>query len=126
MAKQCIIAEGAPPAAGPYSHAVRSGGLLFVSGQGPFAADGSGPVRGSIEEETKLALENLRQVLAAAGLGLEDVVKTTVFLSDMVNFARFNSVYREYFPVDQPARTCVQAGGLPMDIQVEIEAIAAL
>jgi len=126
MVKECINAEGAPPAAGPYSHAVRAGGFLFVSGQGPFAADGSGAVRGSIEEETRLTLENLRRVLGAAGLGLENVVKTTVFLSDMVNFARFNSVYREYFPTHQPARTCVQAGRLPMDIQVEIEAIAAL
>lgn len=124
--KECLNAAGAPPAAGPYSHAVRAGGFLFISGQGPFAADGSGAMHGSIEDETRLTLENLSRVLAAAGLGLENVVKTTIFLSDMVNFGRFNSVYKEYFPAEQPARTCIQAGRLPMDIQVEIEAIAAL
>ena len=125
MGKECIFAADAPPAVGPYSHAVRAGGFLFVSGQGPLASDGSGLVRGTVEEETRLALENLKGVLAAAGLGLEDVVKTTVYLSDMVNFGKFNDVYKAYFTANQPARTCIQASRLPLDMQVEIEAIAA-
>lgn len=125
MEKECIVAAGAPPAVGPYSHAVRAGGFLFISGMGPLAADGSGVVRGPIEEETRLTLENLKTVLAASGLGLEHVVKTTIYLSDMVNFSKFNDVYKAYFTVNQPARTCIQAGRLPLDMQVEIEAVAA-
>lgn len=125
MAKECIIANQAPPAVGPYSHAVRANGFLFVSGQGPLAPDGSGIVRGTIEEETRLALENLKAVLSAAGLGLQHVVKTTVYLADMVNFSRFNDVYKTYFTEAQPARTCIQAGRLPLEMQVEIDAIAA-
>lgn len=125
MEKEYIIAAGAPPAVGPYSHAVRAGGFLFISGMGPLAADGSGVVRGPIEEETRLTLENLKTVLAASGLGLEHVVKTTIYLSDMVNFSKFNDVYKTYFTANQPARTCIQAGRLPLDMQVEIEAVAA-
>lgn len=124
MKKECIECPSGPPAAGPYSTVVRSGGFLFVSGQGPLAADGSGPVRGTIEEEARATLENLRAVLADAGARLDDVVKVTVFLADMVNFTRFNDVYKTYFPEQQPARTCIQAGRLPLDFQVEIEAIA--
>ncbi|HDP33850.1 MAG TPA: reactive intermediate/imine deaminase [Candidatus Hydrogenedentes bacterium] len=126
MTKECIFSHSGPPAAGPYSHAVKTNGFLFVSGQGPFARDGSGPIRGTIEEETRTTLENLKAVLADAGAGLEDVVKTTAFLSDMVNFAKFNDVYKAYFGSNQPARTCIQAGRLPLDIQVEIEAIAVI
>ncbi len=126
MAKKCLIVSGAPPAVGPYSHAVRAGGFLFISGQGALARDGSGLVRGTIEEETRLALENLKTILEEAGLTLESVVKTTVFLADMVNFSRFNDVYKTYFPADPPARSCVQAGRLPLDMQVEIEAVAVI
>lgn len=124
MRKECISCPSGPPAAGPYSPVVRAGGFLFVSGQGPLAPDGSGPVRGTIEEETRTTLENLKAVLADAGASLEDVVKVTVFLADMVNFSRFNAVYKTYFPAHQPARTCIQAGRLPLDFQVEIEAVA--
>ena len=124
MEKECIVAAGVPPAVGPYSHAVRTGGFLFISGMGPLAADGSGVVRGPIEEETRLTLENLKTVLAALGQGLEHVVKTTIYLSDMVNFSKFNDVYKTYFMANQPARTCIQAGRLPLDMQVEIEAVA--
>lgn len=126
MSKQCIQAEGAPPAVGPYSHAVAANGFVFASGQCPFAADGSGYVRGTIEEETHLVMKNVQAVLAGAGCTLKDVVKSTVFLSDMVNFQRFNAVYKEYFPQDPPARSCVQAAGLPLGVQVEVEVIAAL
>lgn len=123
--KQCIVSPNGPPAAGPYSAAVRAGNLLFISGQGSLARDGSGYVAGTIEEESRNALENLKVILQDAGLGLENVVKTTVFLRDMADFSRFNTLYKEYFTRDCPARTCIAAAGLPLGMQVEIEAIAA-
>ena len=126
MSKQCIHAQDAPPAVGPYSHAVVANGFVFASGQRPFAADGSGPVRGTVEEETHVALKNLKAVLEAAGSGLPHVVKTTCYLADMANFARFNAIYKEYFTSEPPARTCIQAGRLPLDVQVEVEAIAVI
>lgn len=124
MRKECILSPNSPPAAGPYSSAVRAGDLLFVSGQGSLARDGSGYVAGSIEEESRNALENLKAVVLDAGLSLDDIVKTTVYLMDMANFSAFNEVYKEYFSRDCPARTCIQAAGLPLGMQVEIEAIA--
>lgn len=124
--KKCLFAPSAPPAGGPYSHAVAAGGFLFVSGQVPFAPDGSGYVKDTFEGEARLALTNLKRVLDDCGSSLDRVVKTTVFLKDMQNFAAFNQVYTEFFPADPPARTCVQAGRLPLDMQVEIEAIALL
>jgi 2-iminobutanoate/2-iminopropanoate deaminase len=126
MQKRCIHAPNAAPAAGPYSHAVAAGNLIFVSGQGPMARDGSGVVRGSFEEEAHRTLENLKVLLEDAGSGMDQVVKTTVFLSDMDNFGAFNTIYSEYFSENAPARTCIQAGRLPLDIQVEIEAVALL
>lgn len=126
MSKQCIVAPNASPAAGPYSHAVRAGNLLFVSGQGPFAKDGSGAQPGTIEEETVRTLENLKAVLTDAGSGLEHVVKTTCFLKDMNNFKAFGAVYATYFTENYPARTTVEVARLPMDIKVEIEAIAII
>lgn len=122
MAKRCIMAQDGPPAKGPYSHAVAAGGLVFVSGQGPFTKDGV--AYGTLEQETRVTFDNLKKVLAAAGCGLEDVVKTTVFLANMDDFAEFNRLYMEYFPSNCPARTCIQAGRLPLDIKVEIEAVA--
>lgn len=126
MEKRCIIAPNGPPAQGPYSHAVAAGNLLFVSGQGPVAPDGSGIKRGTIQEEARLTLSNLKAILEDAGSGLEQVIKVTAFLADMNQFAAFNEIYKEFFPADYPARTCVQAARLPMDIQVEVEAIALL
>ncbi|MGI6138262.1 MAG: Rid family detoxifying hydrolase [Candidatus Hydrogenedentales bacterium] len=124
MNKQCIHVEGAPPAAGPYSHAVRVGEFLFISGTGPLAADGSGIVHGTVEEESALTLENLKTVLMGVGLDLEHVVKTTVYLSDMRNFQVFNNVYKTYFTENFPARTCVEVESLPLGMRMEIEAIA--
>jgi 2-iminobutanoate/2-iminopropanoate deaminase len=126
MEKRCICSPNGAPAAGPYSHAVAAGNLLFVSGQGPFARDGSGPVRGTFEEETRLTLSNLKTLLEDAGSGLEYVLKTTVFLADMDHFAAFNAIYKGFFTSNYPARTCIQAGRLPAGIQVEIEAVAIL
>jgi len=126
MEKRCIFAPNGPPAQGPYSHAVAAGDLLFVSGQGPVAPDGSGLRKGTLEEEARLTLSNLQAVLEDAGSGLKHVVKVNVYLADMDNFADFNAIYQEFFPSECPARTCIQAGRLPFDIQVEIEAIALL
>jgi 2-iminobutanoate/2-iminopropanoate deaminase len=125
-AKRCITVPGAPPAVGPYSHAVAANGFLFVSGQIPLAPDGSGPVRGTLEEEAERALENLKILLEGAGSSLEQIVKMTVYLSDMENFARMNEVYKKYFKTDCPARTCFQVARLPLDFQIEVEAIALL
>lgn len=124
MEKKCIAAPEAPPALGPYSHAVAAGELIFLSGQGPFNPDGSGVTRGSLEEETRLTFSNIQAVLQAAGSSLADVVKVTVYLKDMDQFASFNALYKEYFPENCPARTCIQAGRLPLDIQVEIDVVA--
>ncbi len=124
MEKECIFAQNGPPAAGPYSHAVAAGPFVFVSGQGPMRRDGGGVLRGTLEEEARQTLDNLRAVLQDAGSSLERVVKVNVYLADMEMFSRFNAVYKEYFTADFPARTCIQAGGLPLGIQVEIEAVA--
>jgi len=126
MEKRCITSQNAPAAVGPYSHAVAAGGLLFASGQIPLNPDGSGIVPGGIEEQTRRALDNLKLVLEDAGSSLEAVVKTTVYLSDMGNFAAFNSVYSTYFTEDCPARVCVEAARLPLDVQVEVDAVALL
>lgn len=126
MEKRCMMAPNGPPALGPYSHAVAAGRLLFVSGQGPVARDGRGVLRGTFEEEARLTLSNLKAILEDAGSGLEHVVKVTVFLADMQQFSALNAIYKEFFPSDFPARTCIQAGRLPGDIQIEIEAVAIL
>jgi 2-iminobutanoate/2-iminopropanoate deaminase len=126
MEKRCVFAPNGPPAQGPYSHAVAAGHLLFVSGQGPVAPDGSGIRKGSIQDEARLALSNLKAILEDAGSGLERVVKVNVYLANMDHFAAFNEVYKEFFVSNYPARTCIQAGRLPFDIQVEIEAVAVL
>ena len=126
MDKKCIIAPNGPPAVGPYSHAVAAGNLLFVSGMGPMAPDGSGIKRGSFEVEARQTFSNLKAVLEDAGSSLAAVVKVTAFLADMNDFHVFNTIYKEYFTADFPARTTIQAGHLPMDIRIEIEAVALL
>ena len=126
MKKKCKTAPTGPPALGPYSHAVAAGDFLFVSGQGPFARDGSGLVKGSFEDEARATLENLKTVLEECGSGLKRVVKTTVFLTDMAKFKEFNGIYAEYFDTEPPARSCIQAAALPGGIQVEVEAVAIL
>jgi len=124
MEKRCIFAPDGPPAMGPYSHAVAAGNFLFLSGFGP--ANKDGVQRGSIEDEARLSLSNVKCVLEAAGSSLDKVVKVTVYLANMDHFAAFNEIYKEFFTANYPARTCIQAGRLPMDIQVEIEAVALL
>ncbi|HIE56836.1 MAG TPA: RidA family protein [Anaerolineales bacterium] len=124
--KQIITAKDAPAAIGPYSAAVRAGDFIYTAGQlGITPADGN-IVAGGIEAETRQALKNLRAVHQAAGASLENVVKTTVFLRDMNDFAAMNAVYAEFFTADFPARSAVQVARLPKDAAVEIEAVAFL
>lgn len=113
-----------PKVAGPYSPALRAGGFVFLSGQIPANPDSGELVTGDIKIQCKQVLENLKLVLEAAGLALEDVVKTTVFLKDMNNFAAMNEMYGSYFPGNPPARTTVEVARLPRDVGIEIEMIA--
>lgn len=124
MEKRCIQVTTAPPATGPYSQAVVAGNLVFLSGQISLAPDGSGVRKGTFEEELRQTLENVKAALQDAGSGLEHVVKTTVFLSDMNNFSKLNETYKEFFPSNFPARTTIQVARLPLDVLVEIEAVA--
>ena len=121
--KKIIATDQAPAAVGPYSQAVLVNGLLFVSGQIPVnPADGS--VAESIEDQSHQALKNVGAILAEAGLGYEDVVKTTVLLADIADFKAMNAVYAEYFTQDKPARACFQVAALPLGVKVEIDVIA--
>lgn len=124
MTRKRINAAGAPAAIGPYSHAIEASGILFISGQLGIDPGTGSLVPGGVRQETVRALENLKTVLAAAGLGLGDVAKTTVFLADMADFAAVNEVYAGYFPTDPPARSAFQAAALPKGGRVEIEAVA--
>jgi len=123
MRKVVISTDKAPAAVGAYSQALAAGPYVFVSGQIPMDAAGN-LVAGDIVVQTVQALANLKAVLAAAGLDLKDVVKTTVFLADLADFKEFNRTYAEFFPQHPPARTTIQAAGLPRGVSVEIDAIA--
>jgi 2-iminobutanoate/2-iminopropanoate deaminase len=123
MKKQIIEADQAPAAVGPYSQAVAAGPFVFVSGQIPLNPQGE-MVTGDIVVQTVQVIENLKAVLEAAELSLKDVVKTTVFLTDMANFAGMNRVYGEFFPEKPPARSTFQVAGLPRNAAIEIEAVA--
>ena len=121
--KEAIATTAAPAAIGPYSQATVSGQVVYTSGQIPLLPDGS-LLEGDVEAQARQVLENLKAVLTAAGSGLERVLKTTVFLKDMADFAAMNAVYTEYFTEPYPARSTVQVGRLPRDVRVEIEAVA--
>ncbi len=123
MKRQIITVDQGPPVAGPYSQAVAAGPFVFCSGQIPLNAQGE-LVKGDIVVQTVQVLENLKAVLAAAGLTLKDVVKTTVFLADLADFSEMNRVYAEFFPEKPPARSTIQVAGLPRGAVVEIEALA--
>jgi len=124
--KQVVKTDNAPKPVGPYSQAVRSGNLVFVAGQGCLNPKTGEKEAGSVQAETRQVLENVKAILEAAGTSLSRVVKTTCFLADMNDFQAFNAVYAEYFPTDPPARTTIQAGRLPLDLRVEVEAIAEI
>jgi len=122
--RRAIATDAAPQAIGPYSQAIAAGGLLFCSGQiGLDPATGS-LVPGSVADETRRVLENLRAVLAAAGFELTSVVRTTVYLVNLTDFPVVNQVYAEFFPAPSPARSTVQVAALPREARVEIDAIA--
>ena len=122
--KEPIVTDLGPKAIGPYSQAVRANGFVFVSGQIALDPRTQELVPGDITAQTERVLENLRAILQAAGSSLEKVVRTTVFLADMSDFASMNQVYARYFWQDFPARSTVQAARLPRDVRVEIDAIA--
>ena len=121
---EIISTEQAPKALGPYSQAIKAGGFIFCSGQIPIDPAANAVVATTIEDQTRQAITNLGNVLKAAGSSLAKVVKTTVFISDMNDFAALNGVYAEMFGDAKPARSCVQVARLPKDVKLEIEAIA--
>ena len=126
MANQVIHTENAPAAIGPYSQAVKAGNLLFVSGQVPFVPETMEIVEGDVKAQTAQSLKNLQAILKEAGADFPNVVKPTVFIKDMNEFAQINEVYAEYFGENKPARACVEVARLPKDVKVEIELIAVL
>ena len=121
--KRAVASDKAPKAIGPYSQAIEAQGLVFASGQIPLDAAGNF-VAGGVAEQTEQVLKNLAAVLSADGLGLENVVKTTVFMTDLGQFAAMNEVYGRHFQAPWPARATVQVSALPKGALVEIEAIA--
>jgi 2-iminobutanoate/2-iminopropanoate deaminase len=124
--REAITTAEAPGAIGPYSQAIKAGGFVFVSGQIPLDPASGQLIEGGITEQTHRVLKNLDAILRAAGTSFSHVVKTTVYLADMSEFATMNAIYAEYFPAPAPARATVQAARLPRDVKVEIDVIALL
>lgn len=124
MKKEVLTSSCAPQAVGPYSLGIRSGGFLFLSGQLGLDPDSGRFVEGGVEAQTRQALLNIKSVLQDAESDLSDVVKTSVFLSDIADFPKMNAVYSEFFEIDPPARSTMQVGALPKLGLVEIEVIA--
>lgn len=126
MSKKQIATAAAPAALGPYSQGIVAGGFFFASGQVPIDP-ATGELAGeTVEAQARQVFANLKQVLAAAGCGFADVLKTTVFLTDLANFAEVNSIYAEYFVEPFPARSCVQIAALPKGSLMEVELIAKI
>ena len=121
--KQIIFTDKAPAAMGPYSQAVLSNGTLYVSGQIALALVEAGA---NIEDETRQVMKNMQAILEVANMSFENVVKCTIFVKDMNNFAKINSVYGEYFPTNPPARETVEVARLPKDVNVEISCVATI
>jgi len=122
--KKAFQTDKAAVLGGPYSQAIIHNGLIYISGQGPIDPQTNQVMPGTIEEESELALENIRIILEEAGSSLNKVLQVTVYLLDMGEYGRLNEVYKRYFQADPPARTCIQAARLPFGIRVEIDAIA--
>jgi 2-iminobutanoate/2-iminopropanoate deaminase len=121
---EVITASNAPAALGPYSHAILAGDTLYTSGQVPLVPE-TGKIAGdSIEEQAVQVLKNIESVLKAAGMDFSNVVKTTVFLTDLADFAAMNAIYGEKFPQNPPARSCVQVAKLPAGAKMEMEVVA--
>jgi 2-iminobutanoate/2-iminopropanoate deaminase len=124
MTREGVQAPGAPAAVGPYSHAVRHGELLFVSGQAPLDPESGTVVEGGVVAQTRQVLANLGAVLGAAGATFDDVLKANIYLTDLEDFHAVNAVYAETFAQPYPARTTIGVAGLPLGISVEIELVA--
>jgi 2-iminobutanoate/2-iminopropanoate deaminase len=124
--RQTVTADGAPGAVGPYSHAVRSGGFLFLSGQTPLDPATGKLAEGGIGDQTRRCLENLTAVCEAAGASLADAVRCGIYVTDMGTFAEVNEAYAAFFASDPPARSTIGVASLPVGAQVEIDAIVAL
>lgn len=120
-----LTTSSAPAAIGPYSQGIQAGNMVFVSGQLPIVPETGELLRGSVADQTRQSLQNIQHILAEAGCTLKDVVKTTIFLKSMDDFAEVNAAYAAFFPENAPARACVQVAKLPKDADLEIEAIAA-
>lgn len=126
MSRQVVTTADAPAAIGPYSQAIRVGNMVFTSGQIPLHPQTGEIVGTTAAEQARQVLQNLQAVLQAAGASLQHVVKTTIFLTDLGQFAAVNAVYAEFFPENPPARSTVQVAALPRGVQVEIEAVAVV
>lgn len=124
MGKDIITTDGAPAPVGPYSQAVKVDGWLYAAGQIPIDPASGDLVTGDIEAQARQVLSNLRAVVAAAGGSLADVVKTTIYLVDLDDFAAVNEIYAEFFSDAPPARACVQVAKLPKDVGIEVELVA--
>ncbi|MCR5831206.1 MAG: RidA family protein [Lachnospiraceae bacterium] len=124
MSKKIISTDKAPAAIGPYSQAVEAGGFIYASGQIPIDP-ATGNIPEGIEAQAKQALTNVKNLIEAAGLTLDDVVKTSVFIKDMGDFAKVNEIYATFFTKDYPARSCVEVARLPKDVLIEVEVVAA-
>ncbi|MBE5850526.1 MAG: RidA family protein [Lachnospiraceae bacterium] len=124
MEKKIIATDRAPAAIGPYSQAIEAGGFVFASGQIP-VDPATGNIPDGIEAQAKQALTNVKNLMEASGLSMDNIVKTSVFIKDMNDFAKVNEVYATFFESDFPARSCVEVARLPKDVLIEVEVIAA-
>ncbi len=122
--KQAIATDRGPKAIGPYSQAIKANGFIFISGQIPLDPASGKLLEGDIRVQTERVMENLKGIVEAAGSAMERVVKTTVYLKDMNDFAAMNEIYGRYFPANPPARATVEVARLPRDVRIEIDLIA--
>ena len=125
MSKEIISTNKAPQAIGPYSQAVKTGNLIFISGQVPINPQTGDVVSGSIEDQANQVIQNIQSICEAAGYGLGDIVKLSIFLTDLGNFSIVNEAMKKYFSEPYPARATIEVSGLPLGVDVEIEAIVA-
>lgn len=126
MTLNLISTKNAPGAVGPYSQAIKTGNMIFTSGQLHINPDNGELIKGDIQEQTKQCLENVKAILTEGGASLEDVVKVTIFMTDISKFSLVNAVYGEYFSNHKPARSCVGVKELPLGGEIEIEAVAVI